>query len=238
MALVQTKCPRKSASRARVFRYGYTKMPIELTNFILVVLLSLAQVTPVQVKVEKHLLGETAEQFFSEGSEGVLLSACAAKDFGKLTRSIKKTAKEYCAWLFGIRQRTVGGENVSYKDELSIDDTKTTTYLFSAGKFVAAEIVFISPAAINNYQGKAFGDVFNGLKGTYGPPTSETTLLYHDVYGVPFDRHQKLWLADSYAIQLDEQPDAHGWTKVKASTREVYDKQRTESVKPPPNPLN
>src|SRR5262249_34368217 len=117
MALVQTKSPRKSASRARVFRYGPTNMPIGLTNFILVVLFSLTQVTSVQVRVEKHLLGETAERFFSEGTEGVLLSACAAKDFGKLSRSIKKTAKEYCAWLFGIRQRTVSGENASYKDE-------------------------------------------------------------------------------------------------------------------------
>lgn len=216
-------------------------MPTELASFIFVALFSLTQVpvqVPVQVKVEKHLLGETAEQFFSEGSEGVLLTACADKDFGKIDRSIKKAAKEYCVRLSGVRQRTVSGENVNYKDELSIDDTKTTTYMFAGGKFVAAEILFVSPQPINNYQGKSFSDVFNGLKGTYGAPTSETILPYHNSYGVPFDRHQKLWLADSYAIQLDEQPDAHGWTKVSVSTRELYDKQRAESVKPPPNPLN
>jgi hypothetical protein len=213
-------------------------MPTELTSFILVVLLSLTQVTPVQVKVEKHLLGETAEQFFSEGNEEVLLSACAAKDFGEIDKSIKKTAKEYCAWLSGVRKRAISGENVNYKDELSIDETKTTTYTFAGGKFVAAEIFFASPQLINNYHGKSFSDVFNGLKGTYGAPSSENILPYHNSYGVPFDRHQKLWLGDSYAIQLDEQPDAHGWTKVSVSTRELYDKQRAESVKPPPNPLN
>ena len=116
-------------------------MSTELTSFILVVLFSLTQ-GPVQVKVEKHLLGESAEQFFSEGSEGVLLSACAAKDFRKIDRSIRKAAKEYCVRLSGVRQRTVSGENVNYKDELSSDDTKTTTYTFAGGKFVAAEIFF------------------------------------------------------------------------------------------------
>jgi len=213
-------------------------MPTELTSFILVVLFWLTQVPAVQVKVEKHLLGETAEQFFSEGSEGLLLSACGAKDFGKIDKSIKKTAKEYCVRLSGVRQRAISGENVNYKDELSIDDTKTASYTFEGGKFVAAEIVFASPAAINNNQGKSFSDVFNGLKGTYGAPTTEAILPYHNAYGVPFDRHQKLWLASSYAIQLDEQPDTHGWTKVSVSTRGLYDKQRAESVKPPPNPLN
>ena len=213
-------------------------IPTELASFILVVLFSLTQVTPVQVKVEKHLLGEAAEQFFSEGSEAVLLSACATKDFGKISRSIKKTAKEYCAWLSNVRQRMVGGESGDYKDELSADDTKTTAYMFAAGKFVAAEILFISPDPANNNQGKAFGEILSGLKGTYGEPTSETILPYRNLYGVTFDRHQVLWLTESYAIQMDEQPGAHGWTRVNVSTRVLYDKKKTESVKPPRNPLN
>ena len=207
-------------------------------SFTMFALLSLAQATPVQVKVESHSLGETAEQFFSESKEGVMLNACTTKDFGKVNRTIKKTAKEYCASLSNIRQRMVGGENGDYKDELSTDDTKTTTYMFAAGKFVAAEILFIAPDPANNNQGKSFADIFNGLKATYGTPTSETTLPYRNVFGVSFERHQKLWLTTSYAIQMDEQPSAHGWTKVSVSTREMYDKTKTESVKPPPNPLN
>ena len=214
------------------------KMPTELMGLTLAALLSVAQATPVQVKVENHLLGETAEQFFSESKEGVMLNACATKDFGKVNRTIKKTAKEYCASLSNIRQRMVGGESGDYKDELSTDETKTTTFMFAAGKFVAAEILFVAPDMENNNQGKSFADIFSGLKATYGQPTSETILPYHNVYGVQFERHQKLWLTESYAIQMDEQPGAHGWTKVNVSTREMYDKKKTESVKPPPNPLN
>ena len=210
----------------------------KLFSFIVVLLLSLTQTAPVQVKVENHLLGETAEQFFSESKEEVMLNACANKDFGKINRSVKKTAKEYCAGLSNVRQRMIGGESGDYKDELSADDTKTTTYVFAAGKFVAAEILFIAPDMTNNNQGKSFADVFSGLIATYGQPTSETVLPYHNVYGVSFERYQKLWLTESYAIQMDEQPSAHGWTKVNVSTRERYDKKKTESAKPPPNPLN
>ena len=206
--------------------------------FTLVVLLSLTQATHAPVKVEDHLLGESAEQFFSESKEGVMLNACATKDFGKINRTVKKTAREYCSWLSNLRQHMVGGESGHYKDELSADDTKATTYMFAAGKFVDAEILFIAPDPANNNQGKSFAEILNGLKGTYGPPTNETTLPYRNIYGVSFDRHQVLWLTESYAIQMDEQPGAHGWTKVNVSTRAVYDKRKTESVKPPPNPLN
>src|SRR5246127_808690 len=178
-------------------------MPTELMVFALAALLSLAQAAPVQVKVESNSLGETAEQFFSESKEGVMLNACATKDFGKVNRTIKKTAKEYCASLSNIRQRMVSGESGDYKDELSADDTKTTTYMFAAGKFVAAEILFIAPDPANNNQGKSFVGFFTGLKGTYGQPTSETVVPYHNVYGASFERHQKLWLTESYAIQMD-----------------------------------
>ena len=206
--------------------------------FTLAALLSLAQAAPVQVKVESHSLGETAEQFFSESKEGVMLNACTTKDFGKVNRTIKKTAKEYCAGLSDVRQRMVSGESGNYKDELSTDDTKMTTLMFTGGKFVAAEILFVAPDMENNNQGKSFADIFSGLKAIYGQPTSETALPYHNVYGVSFERHQKLWLTASYAIQMDEQPGAHGWTKVDVSTRAVYDKKSSETVKPPANPLN
>jgi hypothetical protein len=229
--------PIPPAGRAHV-RVTHTAEPKQLFSFIVVLLLLGVQATPVQVKVESHSLGETAQQFFSESKEGVMLNACATKDFGKVNRTIKKTAKEYCASLSNIRQRMVGGESGDYKDELSVDDTKTTTYMFAAGKFVAAEILFIAPDPAMNNQGKPFAEILSGLKGTYGPPTSETILPYRNIYGVTFDRHQKLWLTESYAIQMDEQPGAHGWTKVNVSTREMYDKRKIESVKPPPNPLN
>lgn len=211
----------------------------ELMSFSLVVLLPLAQATSLHVTVENHLLAETAEKFFSEGHEGEILSACATKDFGKVDRPTKKTVKEYCAWLSSVRQRMVSGESGNYKDDLSGDETKTTTYVFVAGKFVVAEILFTAPDAANNYHGKSRSEILSGLKGTYGSPTSETILPYSNVYGVRFERHQELWLSESYAIQTDEQPGANGWTSVNVSTREVYDKLKAEgATKPHPNPLN
>lgn len=211
----------------------------ELMSFSLAVLLPLAQTASLQVRVENHLLGETAEKLFSEGHEGEILSACATKDFRKIDRPTKKTVKEYCAWLSSVRQHMVSGESGNYKDDLSSDETKTTTYVFVAGKFVAAEIIFIAPDAANNYQGKSRSEILSGLKESYGPPTSETILPYRNVYGVRFERHQELWLSESYAIQTDEQPGANGWTSVNVSTREVYDKLKPEgATKPHPNPLN
>ena len=210
----------------------------ELRGLTLVALISVATAAGAQVKIEDHPLGETAEQFFSEAHEGMILSACAKKDFEKVDRSIKKTAKEYCAWLSSVRQRMVGDESGKYKGEVSPDYTKTTTYVFVAGKFVAAEILFTAPDLANNYQGKSFAEIFSGLKGIYGPPTSESIMPYQNAYGVPYERHQELWLAESYAIQVDEQPGSNGWTRVNVSTRETYDKLRIEITKPPPNPLN
>jgi hypothetical protein len=64
----------------------------------------------------------------------VMLNACTTKDFGKVNRTIKKAAKEYCARLSDIWQRMVSGESGDYKDELSADDSKTTTYMFADGK--------------------------------------------------------------------------------------------------------
>ena len=213
-------------------------MRTALTRFTLVALLSFAPAARAQVKIDDHLLGETADQFFSEAQEGAMLSACARGDFAKVDRSIKKVAKATCAWLSSARQRMVSDETGKYVGEVSADNTKTTTYVFAAGKFVAAEILFRASDLSNNYHGKSLAEISNGLKESYGPPTSETVVPYQNAYGVPYERHQKLWLAESYAIQLDEQPGSHGWTSVNLSTREWYDKQKAAAAKPPPNPLN
>ena len=213
-------------------------MRTALTRFTLVALLSFAPAAGAQPRVDDHLLGETAERFFSEAHEGAMLSACARGDFAKVDRSIKKAARESCAWLSSVRQRMIGDETGKYAGQANAGNTKTTTYVFVAGKFVAAEVLFMAPDLSNNYHGKSLAEISNGLKESYGPPTSETVVPYQNAYGVPYERHQILWLAESYAIQLDEQPGSHGWTSVNLSTREWYDKQKAAAAKPPPNPLN
>lgn len=68
---------------------------IELLILAVVFLSSsaLAQELPMKVK-GGHQLGETAEQFFAEGHEKEVLSACAAGDFKRLNSSGKRLAKK------------------------------------------------------------------------------------------------------------------------------------------------
>src|SRR5713101_347046 len=153
-------------------------MRTQIMGFTLAVLLSFAPAAGAQVRIDDHLLGESADQFFSEAHEGAMLRACARGDFAKVDRSIKKAAKESCAWLSNARQRMTGEESGKYMGEVNADNTKTTTYVFAAGKFVAAEILFMAPDVSNNYHGKSLAEISTGLKETYGPPTSETIVPY------------------------------------------------------------
>src|SRR5258707_1311718 len=105
-------------------------MRTEIMGFTLAVLLSFAPAAGAQVKIDDHLLGETAEQFFSEAREGAMLSACARGDFAKVDRSLKKAAKESCAWLSSARQRMISEESGKYVGDVTADYTKTATYVF------------------------------------------------------------------------------------------------------------
>jgi hypothetical protein len=223
-------------------RIEETKIRKKLIGFALAVLSSLATAASAQVKVEDHVLGKSAEQFFSEGHEGEVLSACAAGDFKSVNRFNKKTAKEYCAHLSDARQSVASSGSGKYKDEVSADFTRTTTYVFVAGKFVAAEVLFTAPDATNSYHGKSFEEIFAGLKSTYGPPTNESLVPMQNAYGAQYQARRELWLSDSYAIEANEQPaqpGVNGWTSVNVSTREMYDKLKAGyGTKPPANPLD
>ncbi|HEV7512056.1 MAG TPA: hypothetical protein VGO27_10175, partial [Candidatus Acidoferrum sp.] len=60
-----------------------------------------SQEQPRELRGGGHLLGETAEQFFSEGFVGDVLRACQARDWRSvstyLDHTSKTTAKGYCA---------------------------------------------------------------------------------------------------------------------------------------------
>jgi hypothetical protein len=132
----------------------------------------------------------------------------------------------------------VSGESGKYEGEVS-PDYKDDQLCFCGREACGRRDFFAASDMANNYQGKSFAEVLSGLKGTYGLPTSETIIPYQNAYGVPYERHQELWLAENYAIRVDEQPGSEGWTRVNASTRELYDKLKTENrAKLPPNPLN
>src|ERR1700684_1392100 len=73
-----------------------------------------AQDLPMKVK-GGHELGETAEQFFGEGSEKAALDACAAGNFKSLKKATKRLAKEYCAELTATRDKATSGKHTEYK---------------------------------------------------------------------------------------------------------------------------
>ena len=63
-----------------------------------------AQELPMKVK-GGHELGETAEQFFAEGHEKEVLSACASGDFKSLKKTTKRLARQYCSDLTDTREQ-------------------------------------------------------------------------------------------------------------------------------------
>jgi cation transport regulator ChaB len=195
----------------------------------------LAQELPMKVK-GGHQLGETAEQFFAEGHEKEVLSACAAGDFKFLKKSDKRQAKKYCGEVTDARQQAMSAERSEYKTG-DDSDKRADTFTFDGGRLAKVELLFSAPSAEFNYRGHTFADIFAGTKQAYGPPTTESTSPMQDVYGVPYLAHRELWVAAHAAIIITEKPGRDGSTTLVALTRAEYD--RTIAAGPPKvaNPL-
>ena len=74
----------------------------------------LAQEQPLKVK-GGHELGETAEQFFAEGHEKEVLSACAAGDFKSVNKSSRRQLKQFCSEFGDERRQAMSGTRSEYK---------------------------------------------------------------------------------------------------------------------------
>jgi hypothetical protein len=78
---------------------------------------------PCELKGGGHLLGETAEHFFSEGVVGQLLRACESADWKvvkQLARAVdpasKPNAEDICAKATFVQQQTTSGARQEYGD--------------------------------------------------------------------------------------------------------------------------
>src|ERR1017187_1984070 len=100
----------------------------------------IAQDEPMKVK-GGHELGETAEQFFAEGYEKKMLSACATGDFKSLNKPNRRLAKQYCAELANERQQMMSGKRGEYKGG-DLSEMRTDTYAFDGGHLVKVELLF------------------------------------------------------------------------------------------------
>jgi hypothetical protein len=194
-----------------------------------------AQEQPLQVK-GGHLLGETAEQFFSEGYEKQALDACATGDFRGINKLTKRGMKKYCSQLADTRQQATSARGCEYKGG-DLTELRTDTFTFDNGRLVKVELVYAVPSAEANYRGQSFVQIFDGTKQAYGLPTSASTQPVRNQYGVEYVAHRELWLTPQSAVLITERPGEGGSTTLAAFTRAEYDRTVQAATAKAPNPL-
>jgi hypothetical protein len=216
-------------------------MKKQTIGMVVLVIFSLASGVFAQEEAMKvkggHELGETAEQFFAEGHEKEMLSACAAGDFKGMNKPNKRQAKQYCGELAAKRQQMMSGGRGEYKDDGDPSEMRTDTFTFDGGHLVKVELQYSAPSAEFNYRGQTFANVLAGIKEAYGSPTSESTAPVQDVYGVKYLAHRELWLTQQAAILITEKPGPDGSTTLVALTRAEYDRSMSAGEPKPANPL-
>jgi hypothetical protein len=194
------------------------------------------QTLPMKVK-GGHTLGETAEQFFGEGREKDLLSACTAKDYKSVTEVDKRLAKKYCSELADARQQAVGGKRCAYQTAGDPSELRTDTFTFADGHLVNVQLIYAGPSAESNYRGQAFNQIFESIKQAYGAPKTENTSPVRDAYGVQYVAHRELWESADAAVLINEAPGPGGSTTVIAFTRAEYDRMQAAGASKAANPL-
>jgi len=216
-------------------------MTKEMIGLLIFVVLSLpkgvlAQELPVKVK-GGHELGETAEQFFAEGHEKDVLSACAAGDFKSVNRSSRRQLKQFCSEFGDQRHQAMSGKRSEYKTGGDPAEMRADTFTFDGGRLVKVELVFSNPSAESNYRGQRFEEIFAGVTQAYGPPTGENTAPVRDAYGVEYVAHHETWITPSAAILIAEQPGPGGSTTLLALTRAEYNRTMPTGAPQAANPL-
>jgi hypothetical protein len=201
---------------------------IKATARLALAVFALAAFLPAQDQMLKvkggHQLGETSEQFFSEGQEKEALSACAATDFKKVEKIFRAKLKKDCEDLAATRQLAMDGKRTQYHAAGEPAEMREDTFTFDGGRLVKVDLLYALPTLEHNNRGFTFKQIFEGATQAYGPPTNETTKQVQDDYGVPYIAHQELWLTQSAAIQIIEKPGPRGATTLTASTREEFDR--------------
>ena len=190
------------------------------------------QEQPRQLKGGGHLLGETVEQFYSEGHVGDVLRACQAGDWKSVSRlsktmdgSPKKNAKDICAMQAAAKQQAESGARLEYKGSGDSETMRADTFTVDGGRLVKIDMVYSAPIA--NFQGyhpKSFGELFTGLQEAYGAPTKTSIEPVLNTYGVKYDAHRAAWIGKEDVISIIEQPGENGWTEIVAETLAEYNR--------------
>lgn len=178
---------------------------------------------PIKVK-GGHELGETAEQFFSEGREKEIVAACALGNFKGVGKATKKEAKSFCAMLTDIHHRATSGSRTDYESGGDPSEVREDTFTFDGGRLVKIELQYGTPGPESNYRGRTFEQIVVGVKQDYGSPTRETADQARNVYGVVYPTHTELWLWPSAAILITQQISSPASTTLTVLTRAEYDR--------------
>lgn len=194
------------------------------------------QEQPRELRGGGHLLGETAEQFFSEeGFVGDMLRACQGGDWKSVSRQLsrnvghvsKTNAKDYCAKEKLAKQQATSGTRLEYNGRGDEETMRADTFTLDGGHLVKIDMVYIAPAPITNIEGyhlKSFDELFAGLQEAYGPPSKSYSEPILNVYAVKYDAHHAVWMGKQDVISIIEQPGENGRTEIIAETLAEYNR--------------
>lgn len=180
-----------------------------------------------------HVLGETAEQFFSEGFAGEMQRACEKQDWKivrQLASSVSKTKpKNVCASEKLTRQRATGGERLECSGPGDAATMRTDTFTLDGGHLVKIQMLYAgSSESLEGDRPKSFDELFAGLQEAYGQPSKSYSEPVFNVYGVKSEAHRAFWITEQDAITLVEQPGFRpgqsGSTQLTAETIAEYNR--------------
>jgi hypothetical protein len=195
---------------------------------------------PRELRADGHLLGETAEQFFSEGFVGDVLRACQVRDWKSVSKKVdhtsKANAKDYCAKEKLAQHQATSGTRLEYNGRGDEETMRSDTFTFESGHLVRIERVYIAPVAnVEGHYPKSFGELFAGLQEAYGPPSKSYSEPMLNAYGVKYEAARAVWVGNRDIISIIEQPGGDGRTKIIAETLAEYN--RSPQAPKTPNPL-
>lgn len=180
-----------------------------------------------------HVLGETAEQFFSEGFAGEMQRACEKQDW-KIVRQLASSAsktkpKDACASEKLIRQQATGGGRLECTGPGDAGTLRTDTFTLDGGHLVKIQMLYAGASAtLEGDRPKSFDELFAGLQEAYGQPSKSYSEPVFNVYGVKSEAHRAFWITERDAITLIEQPGYRtgesGGTQLTAETIAEYNR--------------
>jgi len=189
-----------------------------------------SQEQPRELRSLGHVVGETAEQFFSVGSVGELVRACGKKDW-KTVRYLTKTveqqakfkAKEFCDKVVTIKQGATAGTRLEYGGSGDGETMRTDTFTLDGGQLVKIQMIYGKPTA--NFEGfhpKSFDELFAGLREAYGEPSNRYSEPVMSPYGVKREARRAVWEGKQNVISVIERVGEHGSTEIVVETIDEY----------------